>query len=143
MKVLTTKIIPALILLAAYAAHANSGSQVFEMKYEVIQGTAVCWQTCRHSRCEESDYEVFFDSKIYTKLSSLKAEGKAWRANNLECGDDITIVDEQMPLLQKQDPKAVSKILVDKGSEVELLIYTDVRAQAADFINQLLKDLGN
>lgn len=128
------------VLLFSFTSSAQSGQKVFEMKYEVVKATAVCWEACRFD-CEESNAQVFFDTKTFKLLAGLKNEGKIWRSSSLKCDDDITFVSEHMPSLQKKDPKAANKIMAEKGTEVDLLIYTDIRSQAASFIDQLLDDL--
>jgi len=131
-----------LTLIASFfcaPAFADVSVQNFALEYEVIEAKAVCWQACRSSSCEESDFTTFFDTATFIRMAKLKSEGKTWRSSGLVCDEDIKFVEEHMPALQKSDPAAAQKIMETKGTPVRIVIYTDLSKNVGDFINNLLK----
>lgn len=138
------KILFSLFMASSLFSVAQAKTKTFKMTYEVVTATAVCWQTCRHSGCEESTYEIFFDSKTFAKLSAVRNDDNtSWTLGGLRCDEDINIVDEHMPALQNNDPKAAAKILKEQGTEVELLVYTNINSQVKDFVQTTLEEARN
>ncbi len=132
-----------LVLIALFPAisFAQTSTKKFEMEYEVITAQVVCWQTCRHSGCEESNFQPFFDTATFGTLQGLASLGKTWTWAGLRCGDEIDVVAEHMPNVQKENPSQAAQILADQGTSVSLIIYDDVAKQADDFIDQLRDDI--
>ncbi len=130
-----------LLTLLPAMSFAQTNIKKFEMEYEVITAQVVCWQTCRHSGCEESNFQPFFDTATFGTLQGLASQGKTWTWPGLRCGDEIDVVAEHMPNVQKEDPSLAAKILASQGSTVSIIVYDDVAKQADEFINQLKEDL--
>lgn len=135
-----TKILFTLLFTISFT-QAHAATKTFKMTYEVVKAKAVCWQTCRDSWCEESDFDIFFDPSTYKKLQTARKKGMSWSIGGLKCEDDIAIVDEHMPALQKNNPKKASKILKAQGTDVNLVLYTNITAPVTNFVENLLEEL--
>lgn len=135
-----TKLLSVFLILISISTFAKVQTENFELKYEVFEGTGVCWQTCRDSRCEEADYEIFWDTKTFVKLANAGDEGMSFRIEaDKDCYEEtINHTGEHMPALKKEDPKAAQKILKEKGTKVKIMIYNNVRKEVNIFIDSVL-----
>lgn len=135
------KSIALFLILLPTMSFAQTSTKTFKMQYEVITAQVVCWQTCRHSGCEEGNYQPFFDTATFGTLQGLESQGKTWTWPNLRCGDEIDVVGEHMPNVQKEDPAQAAQILAEQGTTASIIVYDNVSKQVDEFIDELKDDL--
>ncbi len=125
------------VVMLSIAAQAKS--ETFTLEYEVLTGKAVCWQTCRDSRCEEASYSLFWDLKTFKALQGL-SENQQMRVQEYDCIDELNvkITDEHMPKLMQENPDLARKILKEHGKKLKLVIYSNLKNDLSDFIDNLL-----
>lgn len=129
-----------MILLANVSYGA--GSQDFQLDYSVHEGKAVCWQTCRFDWCEEAEYEIFWDNQSYRMIEEARDKGQLVIIEKEKyCGYDeqISVVNEHMPALQKEDPTKAAEIIEQSGTPVKFVIHSNIRKSVNEFVQGLLE----
>ena len=130
-----------IFLFLGLTAIASQQTENFELNYEVLTVPAVCWQTCRDSRCEEADYDIFWDLETYKIINKARSEGYlVHREAGKNCYDgSITQVPDHMPNLMKKSPDKANEILKSQGTKIKIVLYSNLNNKLKLFLEQLLK----
>ncbi|MEO0335102.1 MAG: hypothetical protein AAF202_01825 [Pseudomonadota bacterium] len=144
-----------IFVLSVFAAAANAQeTKTFTMKYELLNAKAVCFALPCFSRggwdCDETTFEIWYDPATYARTTSL-AKNETYRINaycSESHGKDgqvaIPFVDVNMYDVLEADKangtNRVAEILEDKGSNFPLMIYTRVKKDVDQFVQEVLED---